>query len=386
MSSYRDDTQETAVASDATWLNIAALAEDSARAVASLLFALAVTHGDQAIAGDEVIDRAHHVVQETTIASDSISGHLQAAVLVAEQARVGERLSERLRALLADSATAGDTVLDRARAAISERATASDTLLGQRRAQVLIAESARASDFTGQFASTLVGDAAAASDWTGGRQRAADLLADSAMLGDELQDAHRAAAAVLVEVARADALVVDRLLARELVHELAVGEDAVPSERSMGQAWTANADTWAMSRYAPFAFDGLAVIDGKLYAMAADGIYALGQGAEVIEGRLTTGKLDLGKGALVHPTAAYLEYQLADTGSASMDVTTTQSGAEQTYSYPLGAEPAAELTNGRFKFGRGLRGRHFSFVLRLSGRHAHINDLRLESAPTNRRV
>lgn len=386
MSSYRDDTQETAVASDATWLNIAALAEDSARAVASLLFALAVTHGDQAMASDEVIDRAHHVVQEVAVASDSSSGHLQAAVLVAEQARVSERLSERLRVLQADSATAGDTVLDRARAVISERATASDTLIGQRRAQVLITESARASDFTGQFASALVSDAATASDWTGGRQRAVDLLTDTAMLGDELLDAHRAAAAVLVEVARADALVVDRLLARELVQELAVGEDAVPSERSMGQAWTANADTWAMSRYAPFAFDGLAVIDGKLYAMAADGIYALGQGAEVIEGRLTTGKLDLGKGALVHPTAAYLEYQLADTGSASMDVTTTQSGAEQTYSYPLEAEPAAELTNGRFKFGRGLRGRHFSFVLRLSGRHAHINDLRLESAPTNRRV
>ena len=148
MSSYRDDTQETAVASDATWLNIAALTEDGTRAVASLLFALAVTHGDQAIAGDEVIDRAHHVVQETTVASDSSSGHLQAAVLVAEQARVSERLSERLRVLQADSATAGDTVLDRARAAISERATASDTLLGQRRAQALIAESARASDFS----------------------------------------------------------------------------------------------------------------------------------------------------------------------------------------------------------------------------------------------
>lgn len=386
MSSYRDDTQETAIASDDTWLNITALAEDSARAVASLLFALAVTHGDQAMASDEVIDRAHHVVQEVAVASDSSSGHLQAAVLVAEQARVSERLSERLRVLQADSATAGDTVLDRARAVISERATASDTLIGQRRAQVLITESARASDFTGQFASALVSDAATASDWTGGRQRAVDLLTDTAMLGDELLDAHRAAAAVLVEVARADALMVDRLLARELVQELAVGEDAVPSERSMGQAWTANADTWAMSRYAPFSFDGLAVIDGKLYAMAADGIYALGQGAEVIEGRLTTGKLDLGKGALVHPTAAYLEYQLADTGSASMDVTTTQSGQAETYTYTLPNEVADELTNGRFIFGRGLRGRHFSFALRMTGTHGYINDLSVNTAPTKRRV
>ena len=75
-------------------------------------------------------------------------------------------------------------------------------IFGQRRAQVLITESARASDFTGQFASALVSDAATASDWTGGRQRAVDLLTDTAMLGDELLDAHRAAAAVLVECRR----------------------------------------------------------------------------------------------------------------------------------------------------------------------------------------
>ncbi|MBX6209533.1 hypothetical protein ISD46_33795, partial [Pseudomonas aeruginosa] len=57
-----------------------------------------------------------------------------------------------------------------------------------------------------------------------------------------------------------------------------------------------------------------------------------------------------------------------------------------TYSYPLESEPADELTNGRFKFGRGLRGRHFTFTLRLTGRHGYINDLSVESAPTNRRV
>lgn len=384
MSSYRDDTQETAIASDDTWLNITALAEDSARAVASLLFALAVTHGDQAMASDEVIDRAHHVVQEVAVASDSSSGHLQAAVLVAEQARVSERLSERLRVLQADSATAGDTVLDRARAVISERATASDTLISQRRAQVLITESARASDFTGQFASALVSDAATASDWTGGRQRAVDLLTDTAMLGDELLDAHRAAAAVLVEVARADALMVDRLLARELVQELAVGEDAVPSERSMGQAWTANADTWAMSRYAPYTFEALAVIDGVAYGMAADGVYALNGDSEAISGSIQTGKLDIGRGGLVHPLGAYLEYEL--NGTAQMDVTTTQSGQAETYTYDLPAESAGELTNGRFVFGRGLRGRHFSFALRITGTHGYINDLSVNTAPTKRRV
>jgi hypothetical protein len=141
-----------------------------------------------------------------------------------------------------------------------------------------------------------------------------------------------------------------------------------------------------MSRYAPFTFNGLAVIDGVLYGTTADGVYALSARGEAIEARMATGKVDMGKGVLVHPVAAYLEYELDADGAAVMDVTTTQSGTAETYSYPLESEPAAELTNGRIVFGRGLRGRHFSFTLRLTARHAYINDLRVESAPTKRSV
>lgn len=118
--------------------------------------------------------------------------------------------------------------------------------------------------------------------------------------------------------------------------------------------------------------------------MAADGVYALDGGAETISGRIQTGKLDIGQGGLVHPLAAYLEYELD--GTAEMDVTTTQSGQAETYTYALPAEAAGELTNGRFVFGRGLRGRHFSFALRITGTHGYINDLSVNSAPTKRRV
>ena len=123
-----------------------------------------------------------------------------------------------------------------------------------------------------------------------------------------------------------------------------------------------------------------------IYGVADDGVYAL-NGTGHVAGRVETGKLDIGGDQLVHPVSAYLEYELdgPDKG-AQLDVTTTQSGAPQTYTYTLPSESAAHLTNGRFVLGRGLRGRHFSFTLRLQGTRGHINDLSVTTTPTKRRV
>ena len=139
-----------------------------------------------------------------------------------------------------------------------------------------------------------------------------------------------------------------------------------------------------MSRYLPYTFRGLAVIDGVAYGMSADGVYALDGDSETIAASMRTGKLDIGQGGLVHPLAAYMEYELD--GAAEMDVTTTQSGQAETYTYTLPNEVADELTNGRFIFGRGLRGRHFSFTLRMTGTHGYINDLSVNVTATKRSV
>ena len=120
-------------------------------------------------------------------------------------------------------------------------------------------------------------------------------------------------------------------------------------------------------------------------AATADGLYALDGTNETIDGALVTGTLDLSGGPLVHPLGAYLEYALAE-GSASMTVTTTQGGAPASYDYALPAEPADALVSGRIDFGKGLRGRHFAFALRLTGRSAEINDLIVAVATTKRRT
>ena len=69
-----------------------------------------------------------------------------------------------------------------------------------------------------------------------------------------------------------------------------------------------------------------------------------------------------------------------------MTVNRPQTGQMQSWTYTLPAELAGTLTNGRFKFGRGLRGRHFSFTLRLDGTRGYINDWQTLFAKSQRRI
>lgn len=384
MSNYRDDTQETAVASDFTWAGLGSIAEESARIVGTLAFGLMVVHASSAVAADEVIDSAVGIIVEQAEASDAVLDAKRSHTLTVERATFGERWSSVLRVVHEDAASVADTVLDSTRTITIESAQIGDEVIASRRVASLVEEAARASDAASQAATELVADSAAATDEATGRLRATVLAVESAALTDETFGGQQTAAPV-IESARIAATVTDHLAARDIVADGATAEDGTWSNLpDAGQAWTANADTWAMSRYAPYTFEALAVIDGVAYGMAADGVYALNGESEAISGSIRTGKMDVGQGGLVHPLAAYLEYELD--GTAEMDVTTTQSGQAETYTYALPAEAANELTNGRFTFGRGLRGRHFSFALRMTGTHGYINDLSVNTAPTKRRV
>lgn len=386
MSSYRDDTQETAVASDSTWGQLTTLAEETVKITSTLIVGLLLTIAESAVASDQVIDRTRYLVVEQATISDSVSDKNNATAFVVESVQAKDKIVDALRVLHSEQANATDIVIDRTRATVSESAQIADHVIAQRRSYSLVVESALIRDVTMQVASFVVSESAAATDWTGGIKRVNQLTIESVTASDVVIDVHETASRI-IENAQIQSTVLDHLIARNIVEEIAVIEDDVLGGNA-GQAWTANTDTWAMSRYAPYSFISLAVIDGVLYGIADDGIYAINGGNDVINGTLTTGKVDLAvKDALVHPLASYLEYELSGDGkTAQMDVTTTQSGAAQTFTYILPTESADSLTNGRFIFGRGLRGRHFTFSLRLNGVRGYINALSVELAPTNRRV
>lgn len=383
---YRDDTTELAVASDTTWLGLTGvIVEELATISAVALVTIGTLTLDNALVGDEVLSHTTRAeVVETAQAGDAVTTHLNAVQLVTETAQATDTVRHTTQVVVVETATVSDELATGARDVTTEPATASDLAWGQLRAGVLVQDSLQVSDALIYRGFTLVAEDAGAGDLVWGQLRARDMVADTASAADELfGDA--ATGSVLNETAGVSDEVLDQLRAVQIVNETAQAEDWVDPGTGSSQVWTANSvASWATSRYLLDA-TGVATIDEKVYLTTPDGVFALDGDTEEIEGRLVTGRLDVGGGTLATPFGMYLEYELD--GALAVDVSQFQSGVvPETYSYGLPAEPGDTLTNGRVMFGKGLRGRHFGFTVRITGQRAYINDMSLLVAPIKRRV
>lgn len=384
MSNYRDDSTDLAVASDSTWLGLSAITESAAMIAAVLLVAIGVLHTDGAAAAEEAVDRRIYTIEDVAQATDEAPGRMRAAVLLADSARVTDGLSG-VRALLhEDSAQAVEQVSHTIGAVLEDGASAAEAIQDARTSRVITEDAVRVSDDAVYRVRESAADTATADDHAQDRLAGRSLTSDAAMIADSVEDDRGAAAILAIDGARGSSMVFDRLRAADLVADLALVDALVMGEAGAGQAWTADVDGWPMTRYAPFAFEQLTVIDGVAYGVTEAGVFALDGGAGEIEAIITTGKLDIGRGVLAHPIALYAQGEID--GTAEVAVTTTQRGTIEQYDYPLQMRPGPEMTTGRAVFGRGLRGVRFAFELRMVGERALFNDLRIEAMPTQRRM
>ncbi len=384
MSNYRDDSTDLAVASDSTWLGLSAITESAARIAAVLLVAIGVLHTDGAAAAEEAVDRRIYTIEDVAQATDEAPGRMRAAVLLADSARVTDGLSG-VRALLhEDSAQAVEQVSHTIGAVLEDGASAAEAIQDARTSRVITEDAVRVSDDAVYRVRESAADTATADDHAQDRLAGRSLTSDAAMIADSVEDDRGVAVALAIDGARGSSMAFDRLRAADLVADLALVDALVMGEAGAGQAWTADVDGWPMTRYAPFAFEQLTVIDGVAYGVTEAGVFALDGGAGEIEAIITTGKLDIGRGVLAHPIALYAQGEID--GTAEVAVTTTQRGTIEQYDYPLQMRPGPEMTTGRAVFGRGLRGVRFAFELRMVGERALFNDLRIEAMPTQRRM
>ena len=384
MSNYRDDSTDLAVASDSTWLGLSAITESAARIAAVLLVAIGVLHTDGAAAAEEAVDRRIYTIEDVAQATDEAPGRMRAAVLVADGARTTDDLSGVRSLLHEDAAQIVEHISHAIGATVEDSARASGAVEDARTSRASAEDAARVSDDAVYRVRESVADTATAGDAAPGRLSGFSLTTDAATIAETVEDDRGAAAMLAIDSARGASLVIDRLRAADLVADLALVDALVMGEAGAGQAWTADVDGWPMTRYAPFAFEQLTVIDGVAYGVTEAGVFALDGGAGEIEAIITTGKLDIGRGVLAHPIALYAQGEID--GTAEVAVTTTQRGTIEQYDYPLQMRPGPEMTTGRAVFGRGLRGVRFAFELRMVGERALFNDLRIEAMPTQRRM
>lgn len=384
MSNYTDDTQDTLVISDSTQSEFSQLFTDVLKASEALLFGLAVSISSSAVIADEVTGSASTITSETLMISDTLSDRIHATNYSADWIVVTDKTTNKITTIFSDSATAQDSLDQSIVTLTTDTLAISDTLSTQRTSQNLTEDTLHAVDVPLSGFSDSHTDTIQAHDSVSDAIHVEQLLSDVVTISDTLTG-FLVAGNNAVDVAVLSDETADHLTASNLFTETAVIFDEIFYE-PLGVAWTANTKTWAASQYAQYAFSQVAVINNVAYGIKDDGVYALSGGSGVVSGFIQTGKMDLGiENGLVHPIHAYLEYEKTN-GTAQMDVTTTQSGTPETYTYTLVNETADELTNGRFIFGRGLRGRHFQFALRFNAEKAYVNNLLVDITPTRRRT
>ena len=385
MSNYRDDITEIAIASDKTWLNLGVITEEIAKATATTFFFLSVLVSESTAAQDNVFSYRGYTTYETARVEDLVYGNKTTFSLTSESTKAKDYIFSNFSSLTIEQATLTDSDLSRIRSMVSERVKAQDFDLSKRYVSYTVQEKAKVWDRAFAYQASQVIESAQPEDSIYTKLNAFNLVEETLTTTDTDLSAVTNYSLTVESITAYDA-VFGVLNAHSLVIETAYASDQMLLHENLGQAWVVNTDTWAMSRYAPFSFEGVAVINGKLYTWNDQGVYLSGVEGEPIDAKIQTGKLDFGD-ALVHPTAAYLEYQMSGPDKEMyIAVTTTQSGQPTTYQYILPKEQSDYLTNGRVLFGRGLRGRHFSFDVALQATSAQINALSIEYTPTVRRT
>ena len=344
---------------------------------------------EQCVIADQVIQIINlvHIITEQCVATDRVTQVVNRTQLVVDKCSIKDTITDHLSRsdVITDHLTAMDTIIDKNRTMIVDQVHVADHDRSFKQAKVLIKEKARVADKGILIYADTVTDVLRVSDKVNARVQATEAIREQVVISDKLQSSITFSQHITEQLIVRD-VVKGSLTAKQHLQDYVFIDDLIPNQPTAGYAWTANADTWAMSRYDSYNYQDLAVIDGVLYGLGEDGLYQLDADTPV-QGKLVTGKIDLGRGQLVHPVAAYLEYELSgSTTQLQVGVGTTQAGSKQTYFYSLPSEKADYLTNGRVLFGRGLRGRHFSFEINISGEHGYINDLNIDLAATKRRV
>ena len=384
MSNYRDDMNDTLRLQGDAVSKLRGLGESTMRLRDGVEHRLQTLTEDGVALSDAFTDSTTIVRGDGVALGDEVFGGVTRRSTVTEQVRLSDVVILKRKTLVEDSIALADDTEHAVAARTTDAATFSDQVFGQRRVVQLVVDSIRLGDAAPRIAHELVTETFVVGEAYSGKLHATDFLSDSLALAAE-DDTTTTTDSLLVERLRLGDEVWGTLHARDTVTDGLTLWDEVLQTGDYGQAWTASTQSWAMSRFAPFTFTSLAVIDDVLYGCNSRGVFALDGDTETMTAELRTGAMDMTGGVLAHPLEAHIEYELR--GTATFDVTTTQAGTPATYSYPLKARPVADaLTNARAVFGRGLRGRHFAYTLRLTGQQAYINDWSVLVAPSKRSI
>jgi hypothetical protein len=384
MSDYQDTEVDVVVVSDEFTSFVSGNAEEAVRARDAVSYRLRAKVDETIHVSETWIDSARSGTSDSIAVTEEIVSALHSNS--GESVRASESLRHRIRVCVEETLAVTEETMDTPRGKSMESISVLEEWIGKRRVFEFVEETLTLRDHSGNRARDEVTEMLSVLDTPSGKMRSADRIIETVGITDS-RDSRAGFCDNIPESLRARDEIQDFLAAVQWISDEAEVNDTFRRDADYrSQAWTANTDNWAMSRYAPCTFDSMTVIGGTLHATGPGGVYAASGAGEIVNAEIRTGKLDLGKGSLVHPAFVYLEYEKDGGDPATLEVTQTQSGQEESFSYSLPGELSGQLTNGRFTLGRGLRGRHFTFTLRYPAFRGHLNDVSIVAVPTKRRI
>lgn len=148
-----------------------------------------------------------------------------------------------------------------------------------------------------------VGERATTQDNHQDQQGGKNTLYERLIISDGVVEAFKKIS-LLNDTLQVDDDIFDKLIGNNTLTDkamVAVLDDVVQDSSTM--AWTMNTVNQAMSQYAPFEIERVAVVGGVLYGENKDGVYRLDGVDETITGTLITDKIDYGE-QLIKPSFA----------------------------------------------------------------------------------
>lgn len=153
-------------------------------------------------------------------------------------------------------------------------------------------------------------------------------------------------------------------------------------------AWTANADTWGMSRYTDWTFNALAVVDGVLHGTNEQGLHRLDGDDD--SGRPVQAHITTDREALTGEMTAGVRMLYAGAvtnGRLQATVDAAPKGQPVFYTYAFEPRDAEDLAPQRAKLGRGLKSRYWQVTVgNMAGAHFLIDTLSALDRAGQRRV
>lgn len=316
--------------------------------------AVAQTVREAAVFNDAASDKAASRIRDTAVLNDAVSSFATARTSVREKAAFNDSATSTVTAAdtARDTAIFNDAMTQGVPAErVRDTATFADALTTQITRRTTVREQGALNDRLGALFQT-TRDTAVLDDAATSRLVARQTVRETAVLNDTLGVVATPFDRVR-EVSVVDAVAADYLVARSTTRERAfISADAVPFRTDT--AWTANIQTWAMSRYDGFPFESLT----ERYAAGADGLFI--PGADDFTASFTTGDCDFNTPQ--KKTLASLYAVGTHDEPLAVDVTADVRGVRTTASYTQMARDAASDRTVRSPVGRGFSSNFFRFT------------------------